>query len=237
MTEPTDMHCHLLPGLDDGSESMEETLAALREAERQGIRRMIVTPHFHPQRYVVAAPRIRESLEDVRSAVKKEGIGIELFPGQECYYYSGLVQELDNGNALTICDTRFVLVEFDPGCAWSYLFNGLQTLRQGGYIPVIAHFERYECLYDDDHLDELKRMQFLLQMNYDVLLMKGGLFGESRWQKLFKRGCVDFLGSDCHGTHYRPLRVQQCCKWLEKKCDPRLVQHVLLDNFEKLIYG
>ena len=164
--EITDMHCHILPGLDDGAETMDETLSTLRTAWAQGITRMIVTPHFHPQRYVVTASQIRQSLEAVRLAMKEAGIELELFAGQECYYYSGLVDQLDSGNALTMCDTRFVLVEFDPGCQFSYLLSGLQSLRHSGYIPIVAHFERYECLYREDHLEELRRQQYYLQMNF-----------------------------------------------------------------------
>ncbi|MBR2528479.1 MAG: protein tyrosine phosphatase [Blautia sp.] len=233
----TDMHCHILPGLDDGSLSMEETLATLHSAEKQNITRMIVTPHFHPERYIVEAPQIYEGLEAVRKACDAEGIHIQLFPGQECYYYSGLVSHLDEGKALTLCGTRFVLVEFDPGVSYSYLKNGIQTLRQNGYVPIIAHFERYECLLDDNHLNELKSQQYLLQMNYDLLLIRGGLLGDSRWQKLLKKGYVDFLGSDCHGTHFRPLHVDKAVHWMEKKVEPELVKRMLQRNFDRLVYG
>jgi len=237
MTGITDMHCHILPEMDDGSKSMEETLAALEEAERQGIERMIITPHFHPQRYVVAAPRILEALNRVKRECAREGIGIELYPGQECYYYSGLVQELDEGRALTLCDTRFVLVEFDPGCPYSFLKNGLDTLRQNGYVPIVAHFERYECLLEDSHLKELRSHQYLLQMNYDMLLQRGGLFSESRWRKLIRSGYVDYLGSDCHGTHFRPLHVKEACSWMEKKLDHHIAERILHENFDRLVYG
>ena len=150
---------------------------------------------------------------------------------------SGLVEELDQGNALTMCGTRYVLVEFDPGCTYSFLFTGIQSLRQNGYIPIIAHFERYECLYDEEHLEEIRRGQFLLQMNYDVLLRKKLIFGNSYWQKLLLEGYVDFLGSDTHGTHFRPLQVEKCTKWLEKKCDPSLLRRIVEHNFNKIIYG
>ena len=237
MMEITDMHCHILPGLDDGAQTMAETLDTLREAEKQGIKRMIITPHFHPQRYIVTAPHIIRSLEAVRQACREEGIGIELFEGQECYYYSGLIDELEAGRALTLCKTRFVLVEFDPGCAFSFLWNGLGSLRQAGYIPIVAHFERYDCLYKGDHLDELRRHQFLLQMNYDMLLRKGGLFRESYWQRLLREGYVDFLGSDCHGTHFRPLQVDKAFAWMTKRCEPRQIRHILEENFDKVVYG
>ncbi len=232
----TDMHCHILPGLDDGSQSMEETIATLREAARQGIDRMIVTPHFHPERYMVYGPDILSSLEQVNEAVREAGIDIALYPGQECYYYSGLTEMLERGEALTLCGTRFVLVEFDPSVPWTFLLNGIRNLRQEGYIPVIAHFERYECLNEEKRLDELHKHQYLLQMNYDTLLLRGGLFGDSHWQKLLKKGYVDFLGSDTHGTHFRPLHVDAAVRWLQKKADPQLVRRIIRDNFDRIIY-
>ncbi|MBR2764929.1 MAG: amidohydrolase family protein [Blautia sp.] len=232
----TDMHCHILPGLDDGSQSMEETLASLREAVRQGIDRMIVTPHFHPERYMVYAPDILSTLEQVKNAASEAGIRIELYPGQECYYYSGLTEMLDREEALTLCGTRYVLVEFDPSVSWTFLQNGIRNLRQAGYIPVIAHFERYECLNEEKRVEELHRHQYLLQMNYDTLLLRGGLFGDSYWRRLFKKGYVDFLGSDTHGTHFRPLHVDKALHWILNKTEPQLAHRIIQDNFDRIIY-
>ena len=233
----TDMHCHILPGLDDGSLTMEETLDTLREAKRQQIDRLIVTPHFHPQRYVVKAGDIHHAVRLVREACAQEGIGIAMYEWQECYYYSGLVEQLDTGQALTLCGTRFVLVEFDPDVPYSFLQNGLHTLRQSGYVPIIAHFERYECLYNERHFAEIRHQQFLLQMNFDTLLGRRGLFGESRWQKLVRKGMVDYLGSDCHGTHFRPLQVDKAMRWIEKKVDPSVQTRMLKSNVDRIIFG
>ena len=234
--ELTDMHCHILPGLDDGSESMEETLAVLREARRQNITRMIVTPHFHPQRYVVWADDILDTLELVREACRREQIDIELSPGQECYYYSGLVEQLKAGRALTLCESRFVLVEFDPGTPFSLVRRGLDDLSQNGYIPIVAHFERYQCLLDDKHLSELRKQGYRLQMNYDTLLQRGGLFSEGRFRSLARAGTVDYFGSDCHGTHFRPLKVEQAVSWMERKMDGELIERALYANFDRLFY-
>ena len=236
MKEITDMHIHILPGLDDGSESMDETLDVLYEASQQNITRIIVTPHFHPQRYMVTAEDIHRGLTEVERACKKEGIQIELFPGQECYYYSGLVEALSEGTALTLCGTRFVLVEFDPGAPYSLVRRGLDDLSQNGYIPIVAHFERYECLQDDKRLEELKKRGYRLQMNYDTLLHRGGLFSEGRFRKLARAGYVDYFGSDCHGTHFRPLHVKEAVAWMEKKMEPQLVHRALIDNFNRIVY-
>lgn len=229
------MHCHILPGLDDGCQSMDETIQTLREAERQQIRQIIVTPHYYPGRYMVPASQIKKTLDEVRRKCERYGIDITLYPGQECFYYSGLTELLDSGSVLTLAGSRYVLVEFLPDCPYSYLISGLKNLRQNGYIPILAHFERYRCLQKDGRLESLKEQGFLLQMNFDTLLQKDGWFRRNPWRAVAKSGMVDFLGSDCHGTDFRPLRASEVYEWLGINLDNRLRQRILSDNIQKIL--
>lgn len=231
----TDMHCHILPGLDDGCQSMEETLQTLREAEKQQIRCMIVTPHYHPGRYMVPASEVLRTLNDVRRQCERRRLNIMLYPGQECYYYSGLVEQLNAGNVLTLAGSRYVLTEFEPDCLFAYLSGGLRDLRENGYIPILAHFERYECLRRREHLDTLKEQGFLLQMNYDMLRQKDGLFRKNPWRVMVKSGMVDFLGSDCHGMDFRPLHLTDAYKWLDVNLKPRQKDRILTGNIQKIL--
>ena len=177
MAAIVDMHCHVLPGVDDGPETMEASMAVLREASRQGIGTMIVTPHFHPGRYTVDAPRIREALIQTRGAIAAEGLNLRLVPGQECYYYSGLVEALESRRALTLAGTNYVLVEFEEDTLYSTVQFAVRELGECGYHPIIAHYERYICLYKrKDRLDELRGKGAMLQLNFDRLLDKDNLF-------------------------------------------------------------
>ena len=236
MTPITDMHCHVLPGVDDGPATMEESLATLREAERQGIGTLIVTPHFHPGRYVVPARQVLETLERVRQSAKAEGIGIRLVPGQECYYYSGLLEQLETGRVLTMAGTRYVLVEFDTETQYTTITRAIRELRDGGYKPIVAHYERYRCLYQRrERLEEMRKNGAMLQLNFDRLVEKGSLFHPNGWRKLFRDGYVDFLGSDTHGMEFRPLHVDRALDWLYKDVDPEVRKRVLKGNIQKLI--
>lgn len=236
MAAIVDMHCHVLPGVDDGPETMEESMAVLREAVSQGISAMIVTPHFHPGRYRVDAARIREALGQTRRAIAAEGLKLRLIPGQECYYYSGLLGELEAGNALTMNGTRYVLVEFDEDTLYSKIQLAMRELTDGGYIPIIAHYERYQCLYRRvERLDELRAKGALLQLNFDRLLEKDRLFRPNLWRKLLKDGYVDFLGSDTHGMEFRPLHVKQAMAWLTADVRPELRKRILTDNIRLLL--
>ena len=86
MNQITDMHCHILPGLDDGSKSIEETMEALREASRQGITSVIATPHYYPGRYEPDAGEVLHAWRQVKQRISLEGLPVTLYPGQECFY-------------------------------------------------------------------------------------------------------------------------------------------------------
>lgn len=226
-----DMHCHVLPGVDDGPTTMEETLETLRTAQRQGIKAMIVTPHFHPGRYVVTADRVLETLRRVRRVAADEGIDLKLYPGQECYYYSGLIGELESGNVLTMNGTRYVLVEFENETQYSTITFAVRELRDSGYKPIIAHFERYQCLYQKkERLEELRRSGAKLQLNFGRLIEKGNILHPNQWRKLLRDGYVDFLGSDTHGMRFRPLHVDRAMAWMDAGVSPEARREILVDN-------
>lgn len=216
--ELMDIHCHILPGLDDGPQTMEEAVETMREYDRQGIHMVIATPHFHPERYVVKASQIYPAVEALQAECDRQGIQVKILPGQENLYYTGLIQNLENGEALTLAGTRYVLVEFDPECPYSHIKIGLQELLSNGYTPIVAHFERYHYLTGSDCRERLREWRakgVLFQMNYDTVLIRDGLFRKNPWKKLLREGLVDVLASDCHGMYFRPLHVQPVMEVLE----------------------
>ncbi len=229
------MHCHVLPGVDDGPATMEDSVAILREAARQGLSGMIVTPHYHPGRYMVEAERNLETLQAVREELKRQKIDLTLYPGQECYYYSGLVRELDAGKVLTMNGTNYVLVEFEPSVLYNVIQHAMRELFSNGYRPIVAHYERYRCLNGrEDRLEELRSHGAMLQMNFDRLLDKEGIFRRNPWRRQLREGFVDFLGSDTHGMGFRPLHAQQAVEWMLDEVDPELT-HVILERNLRLL--
>lgn len=231
----TDIHIHLLPGLDDGAQSKEETLAVLKEAAAQQIRRIIVTPHFYPGRYEVTAEEALLAFDEVRELCQKESIPIELYAGQECFYYSELADQLDRGNVLTMADSRYVLVEFETQAPFSKISGGLRDLLNRGYVPILAHFERYVCLQNEDRLLKLKTLGVRLQMSFDAVRIPDRLFKKNVWRKAAMDGMVDYFGSDCHGMQFRPLRVREACEWLEQNLDYALLTRIFQKNIEDVL--
>ena len=230
-----DMHSHILPGIDDGAQDMEETMQTLREAYQQGIRAIIATPHYYPEKYETDGVTIQRLCQQVKERCREEGLGLRLYTGQECFGYSGLVEKLSRGEALTIAGSRYVLTEFAPDCPYTQLQQILTQLQQGGYHPILAHFERYECLEREERILELKNRGVLLQMNFGTFLKKKGWFGKTIWQKMMQDGIVDLVGSDCHGTHYRPYHADEAVRWIQKNVDRKVQRQILATNVQKIL--
>lgn len=229
-----DIHCHILPGVDDGVSSSKEALEVLQEAQRQDIRQMILTPHYYPGLYEVTSAQVYQGLGVLRKICDYQKIEIELYSGQECFYHTDLAEKLDRGEVLTLAGSRYILVEFDPESPGSLITGGLRQLQAGGYIPILAHFERYVSLRKAEALYRLKDMGIQLQMNFDTLLEKDTFFHRNPWRSLVKEGLVDYLGSDCHGTKFRPLQVDQAVRWMRAEVDPELLDRMLRGNIEKI---
>lgn len=235
MMEICDMHCHILPGVDDGARTMEESMQALRMASRQHVRGIIVTPHFHPGRYQVSAQEIYECVDRLQCQCNAEGIDMMFYPGAECYYYSGLVEELNSGAALPLAGSRYVLVEFSPGAMYSHMRGGLRDLQNAGYQPILAHFERYDCLRDRENLLQLRQDGILLQMNFDTLVKKDRMLHRYPWKRMAREGLVDYFGSDCHGVEFRPFHAKEAADWCEENLSNQSLNRIFYDNIARIL--
>lgn len=224
-----DMHCHLLHGVDDGSQSLEESIAALNMAEEQGVSEIILTPHFQPEK-PVPVKLLRERFEELKKAAEDDGLDIKLHLGQECLYHTDLVNRLDAGDALTLADSDYVLVEFLTDVSYKSLIRGLDELMDNGYLPILAHYERYGCLSSIDKVEEVKHRGTMLQINSNTLLSKGGLFRKNPYHRDMKLFLPDFVASDCHGATWRSYNLPPVFDWMENNLSEGYMEALLQDN-------
>lgn len=231
-----DVHSHILPEVDDGSGSMDDTVQMLKTAISQGIRCIIATPH-----YVAGADNASvERLQNVREQVQAEALKLDpdfkILLGNELFYSESVVDALKSGSALTLAGSRYVLVEFQVKEDYRNIYKGMGQLIRAGYAPVLAHIERYYCLNRKINLlQELTELGCYLQMNSNSLI--GGIFDtEAAYnRKLFGQGFIHLIGSDCHDPRMRVPRMKTAVEALQKKCDERLIQQVFVDNPSKII--
>lgn len=213
-----DIHCHILPGIDDGSDSMETSLKMLRMAEKDGISQIILTPHNKPWHRNRDHAGMEAKVGQLRERLCREGLGIELYTGGELYYRSGLTEELDQGMAETLAGSRYVLVEFDPAADYDYIRNGVYTLLMGGYYPIAAHVERYKNVCCKiGRIAELIDMGCLMQVNAGSITGQYGIGAKQLTKKMLKQNMIHFVATDAHDTERRPPCLSGCAEYVGRK--------------------
>jgi len=201
-----DMHSHLLPGLDDGAETLEQSVELVRAMQELGYRKLVMTPHVMGDFYKNKPADIQAALVRLRQAVAAAGIlDIELACAAEYYLDEWFVQKMEEGQELLSFggDNRYVLLET------SYInepFNFQETifqLKSAGYQPVLAHPERYTYLYDNfAALERMRANDILLQVNLNSLAGYYSRGAKRVAEKLIDSGLVDLLGSDAHNLKH-----------------------------------
>jgi tyrosine-protein phosphatase YwqE len=204
-TLSTDLHSHLIPGIDDGAKDIEESLRLLQGLENLGYRKVITTPHIMSDCYRNNRDIIMDGLTYLRSEAKKAGINVLIEAAAEYYLDDGFYAHLEEGNLLTLGDD-YLLFET------SYVAKPLQfeemvfAISTAGYKPLLAHPERYRYIHDfEKEYRYMKELGIFFQVNINSF---GGHYGKDAQKKaefLSKQGMIDFLGSDIH--HYKQVET------------------------------
>lgn len=226
----TDMHSHLLPGIDDGSPDMETSLQLIRGMQELGYTKLITTPHVMWDMYKNTSEIIHQKLEELRKAVAEQGMPVTIHAAAEYFldeYVEGLLKQ--NKPLLTISG-NLVLSEFSLAYPPQGLKDILFEMQMQGYQPVIAHPERY--LYLDkakDFYDELKDIGCLFQLNILSLTNYYGKGPGELAQHLMKKGYYDLVGTDLHGfRHLEALNNTAITNTLKKLLDTGKIRNAQL---------
>jgi len=227
-----DIHTHILPGIDDGARTVEESLMLLEMAASQGIEAVVATPHDLRQR---TYDDLMKRTEELQIKIREQLPDFNLYTGQETFYHDSLPDRLAEHRAWTLNGSPYVLVEFDPGVSYLQMHRGIRKLLDYGYWPVLAHVERYACLRDEGNLEDLLKCRCRLQMNFDSL--KGSFLSmEARWcRKQILMGRIFLLGTDMHRLDFRPPDIREPLKWLDGHVDPLEVKRLVHDNAQSIL--
>ena len=231
-----DIHCHILPGIDDGARNMEESLWMLNKEYREGVRNVILTPHF---RYDMFEPHLnivtRQFMQLRRAAMNIGEEGMRLYLGCELHSSMDMVECLKKGRRLTLAGSRYVLVEFSNEDEKSYIEERIRNLLMNGYIPIIAHVERYKATRNDiGFLMELKQMGAYIQINADTISGQEGFGARTFAKKVMKQGILDFVGSDGHRKNERIPEIGRCVAKMEKTMGSEYVKKRFIGNPRKI---
>ena len=153
-----DIHCHILPGVDDGAPDMETSRAMIRDAYEQGVRYIIATPHYRPEMFEPSMKKVIRVYHELRDYAEEVGIGLRL--GCEYYRNEQMIRHLDKKLRPTMLGSRYVLTEFSTNDSFVTVRNYIYELITKGYRPIVAHVERYFCCQEPERIQELKKLGF-----------------------------------------------------------------------------
>ena len=205
-----DIHCHILPGLDDGAKNLSNSIQMAKQAVEQGIRTIVATPHHLNQQYENPREIILDKVEELNKALQEEQINLKIVPGQEVRIHGEMIEGFEAGEIQTVNDSQYVLMEFSSSHVPRYTDKLFYDLQLKGLIPIIVHPER--------NSEIVERPEILYQ-----LVMKGALtqvtaasicgdFGKRIKQfslQLIEANLTHLIASDAHNTSSRSFKLRE----------------------------
>ncbi len=223
-----DIHCHILPGVDDGAPDMETSRAMIRDAYEQGVRYIIATPHYRPEMFEPSMKKVTRVYHELRDYAEEVGIGLRL--GCEYYRNEQMIRHLDKKLRPTMLGSRYVLTEFSTNDSFVTVRNYIYELITKGYRPIVAHVERYFCCQEPERIQELKKLGAQIQINADSVLGYEGHTIKKFCAGLMKDDLVDFIGSDAHNLEGRKMNLGKCATYVRKKMGQDYAEEIFVDN-------
>lgn len=213
----TDIHSHILFGVDDGSSSIEESIELLKKMSSVGFNKVILTPHYiESSDYTAENKEKLEKLEILKKEVKKNNIDIKIYLGNEIFINKELVNYIEDNKIYSLNNSKYILVELPFHNQILNIEDIMYEIKYKGYIPIIAHPERYTYFQEDYTLVEnLKNEGILFQSNYSSILGYFGKSAQKLMKKMLKDKYIDYLGTDIH--HIQKTYVIDNFNKIEKK--------------------
>lgn len=238
MTGYWDVHCHLLPGVDDGADSMEESMHMLQMEYTDGVRHIIATPHYRKGMFETPVGMLEAQYEAVCREARCRLPGLEIYLGCEFYANMDMTETLESGRRPAMGNARAVLAEFSGNVSEEFIRERTAALRAAGFTPVLAHVERYACLRENISLvRELVGMGAYIQVNAGSILGEHGRKCKKFCSRLRKEDLIHLIGSDAHGDQVRPPRIGACAAYLKKKCGSAYVEQIFCANPGEIFAG
>ena len=211
-----DFHSHIIPNIDDGSRSIEETFNLIKEAKEAGFEGIILTSHYIENYYETDTPERDVWVKAINDSLKEKGIEIDLYLANEIYMTDNMMNLLIQGKASTINNTSYVLFEMPMNVEPMNLYDVIYSLQENKIVPVLAHPERYSFVQKDPELIiDLIEKGVLMQANYGSILGQYGKKAEIIVRKFFESDMIHFLGSDVHRQNTIYKRIPQALAEIE----------------------
>ncbi|MDQ2085671.1 CpsB/CapC family capsule biosynthesis tyrosine phosphatase [Herbivorax sp. ANBcel31] len=225
-----DIHCHILNEVDDGPQSLDESVELCRKLKDAGISGIIATPHYIPGGgYMPTLKTIKTKMDKLKNVLEDKNIDMNIYPGMEVFADYDVVDRLKNNEIISLNDTKYILIEFPMDIVPKHASNVVFSLLVEGYIPIIAHPERYTSEYRKTGvLEDIIYNGALVQINSGSILGDHGKKVQKEAFTLINNEMVHIVASDSHGQH----RLLKNKDYLETK----LIKFCGLENTQRLMY-
>ncbi|GAB4016680.1 capsular polysaccharide biosynthesis protein [Spirosoma migulaei] len=195
----TDIHSHLIPGIDDGVKTMEQSILCIRQLADWGIQKVITTPHVSQDHYPNDSVTILQGLAALQQQVKQEGIPIQIEVAAEYMLDNYFLERLEKAPLLTFGSEKYLLVETGWLAKPMLLDEMIFRIQTNGYTPILAHPERYSYYINDlDGIQRLRDQGCLMQLNWMSMTGRYGGHAKTQAKLILKNKWADFIGSDMH---------------------------------------
>lgn len=234
-----DIHCHILPEFDDGASNPEEAIAMAHMAAISGVTAIVATPHFPGKlSSMEQIPPMMERYEWLCRAVRAQRIPVTIYPGAEILCLPETPELAARKILPTIGQTPYLLTEFYFDESFREMTQLLHAIAHHGYIPVIAHPERYHVIQEDPGLlQQWHRSGYVLQLNKGSILGSFGPDPAGTAAAALEMGLAHLVASDAHSAQRRTPHMGPLWLWMEENCDPEYAQLLLERNPARVVSG
>lgn len=237
--ELVDLHCHILPGIDDGPVTIEDSLKMGRMASADGIERIVTGTHIFNGVHGADKRSILRNLRETSSRFKEEGIEVELLPGAEIHLVPEILEALDKGELPTICEAgKYILLELPQMVVPSEAEELIFSLRLKGVVPIITHPERNaELISSPERTAKLVKVGSVLQVTASSLRGEFGWGTRRVAERMLKNRLAHLVATDAHDPVYRPPRLSDIQKVLASLVGKSDGERVLFDHPTRILRG
>ncbi|MGG3421168.1 tyrosine-protein phosphatase [Heyndrickxia faecalis] len=232
-----DIHCHILPGIDDGAQTIYDSLDMAKQAVSQGIKQIIATPHHMNGKYENRKTEIVQKVNELNERLKEEQIDLEILPGQENRIYGEILEDYEKGEIQTLAGTSYLFIEFPSGHVPHYAETLLYEIQVKGLMPIIVHPERNaELIQHPDRLYEMVNNGVATQITAASLTGAFGKKIKKFTEQLIEANLTHFLASDAHNVKTRAFKMDEAADEIEKKYGADML-YFFTENAELLAGG
>jgi protein-tyrosine phosphatase len=232
-----DIHCHILPGIDDGAKSLSDSILMAKKAAEQGIHTIVASPHHKNGRYENPQQFIIDRVKDLNEAIRLEKIDLEIIPGQEVRIHGEMLQGFEMGEILPVNHSSYVLVEFPSNHVPRYAEKLFYDIQMKGLVPVIVHPERnQEIIERPEILYTLVKKGAITQVTAASVCGDFGKKIKNLSLQFIEANLTHIIASDAHNVTSRGFKMRDAFSVIEKKYGIDLV-YMFEENAALLIEG